>query len=383
MGIFVFDAYGTLFDVHAAIARYRAEAGPDADRLSDIWRTKQLEYSWTLTLAGHYANFWTLTERALDYALARVPSVDKALKSRLLDAYYKLDAYADARDALTLLKAKGHKLGMLSNGSPGMLANAVDHAGLTGVLDAVISVDAAQDVQDRDRGLSAGDRPLQMHAGRRHLRVVKPLGRHGRQHRSAFAAIGSTAPGCRTNISTFRRSPHWVVCRNSRSWPDPTKFGSLRGLAEPPPRPYIGAYLSASARFIHDIDDFHQEPHKRYASGFEALKSINLDIRAGEIFALLGPNGAGKTTLIGIVCGILRSTSGSVTVGGHDIVADYRAARSLIGLVPQELHTDAFESVWDTVSFSAAACSACRAIPPISKRSSRTCRCGTRKTTRS
>lgn len=91
---------------------------------------------------------------------------------------------------------------------------------------------------------------------------------------------------------------------------------------------------------------------KRYDSGFEALKNINLDIRAGEIFALLGPNGAGKTTLIGIICGILRSTSGTVTVGGHDIVGDYRAARKLIGLVPQELHTDAFESVWATVSFS-------------------------------
>ncbi len=90
---------------------------------------------------------------------------------------------------------------------------------------------------------------------------------------------------------------------------------------------------------------------KSYASGFQALKTVNLDIRAGEIFALLGPNGAGKTTLIGIVCGILRATSGSVTVGGHDIVADYRAARALIGLVPQELHTDAFESVWATVSF--------------------------------
>jgi len=91
---------------------------------------------------------------------------------------------------------------------------------------------------------------------------------------------------------------------------------------------------------------------KSYASGFQALKAVNLDIRAGEIFALLGPNGAGKTTLIGIVCGILRATSGSVTVGGHNIVADYRAARALIGLVPQELHTDAFESVWATVSFS-------------------------------
>jgi ABC-2 type transport system ATP-binding protein len=91
---------------------------------------------------------------------------------------------------------------------------------------------------------------------------------------------------------------------------------------------------------------------KTYASGFQALKSIDLDIRQGEIFALLGPNGAGKTTLIGIICGILRASSGNVSVSGHDIVADYRAARSLIGLVPQELHTDAFESVWGTATFS-------------------------------
>ena len=91
---------------------------------------------------------------------------------------------------------------------------------------------------------------------------------------------------------------------------------------------------------------------KSYASGFRALGRINLDIRRGEIFALLGPNGAGKTTLIGIICGILKPSQGKVTVGGHDIITDYRAARSLIGLVPQELHTDAFESVWATVSFS-------------------------------
>jgi len=115
---------------------------------------------------------------------------------------------------------------------------------------------------------------------------------------------------------------------------------------------------------------------KTYASGFKALKGINLDIQRGEIFALLGPNGAGKTTLISIICGIANLTDGKVLVGGHDINADYRAARSLIGLVPQELHTDAFESVWATVSFS-------RGLLRTSKRSSRTCRCGTRKTTRS
>jgi len=91
---------------------------------------------------------------------------------------------------------------------------------------------------------------------------------------------------------------------------------------------------------------------KTYASGFQALKHINLEIRRGEIFSLLGPNGAGKTTLIGIICGIVTPTAGSILVDGHDIVADYRAARSLIGLVPQELTTDAFESVWGAVSFS-------------------------------
>jgi ABC-2 type transport system ATP-binding protein len=91
---------------------------------------------------------------------------------------------------------------------------------------------------------------------------------------------------------------------------------------------------------------------KTYASGLHALKGINLDIRRGEIFALLGPNGAGKTTLISTICGIARPTEGTVTVDGHDIITDFRAARAMIGLVPQELTTDAFESVWATVSFS-------------------------------
>jgi ABC-2 type transport system ATP-binding protein len=91
---------------------------------------------------------------------------------------------------------------------------------------------------------------------------------------------------------------------------------------------------------------------KVYGSGFKALNNINLDIKRGEIFALLGPNGAGKTTLISIICGIANPTSGSVSVGGHDIIKNFRAARSLIGLVPQELHTDSFETVWGTVGFS-------------------------------
>jgi 2-haloacid dehalogenase len=140
--IFVFDAYGTLFNVHAAIARFRGEAGPDADLMSEIWRQRQLEYSWILTPLGRYADFWVLTERALDYALARVPSVPKALKPKLLDAYFKLDAFPDARSTLKALKASGSMTGILSNGSPGMLKGAVEAAGIGGDLDAVLSVDA-------------------------------------------------------------------------------------------------------------------------------------------------------------------------------------------------------------------------------------------------
>jgi 2-haloacid dehalogenase len=138
---YVFDAYGTLFDVHSAIARHRDAAGSHADRFSEIWRAKQLEYTWTLTLAGHYVDFWTLTERALDYALARVPSVDRALRDKLLNAYRTLDAYPDARMVLGDLKARGERTAILSNGAPRMLAAAVEAAQLKELLDAVLSVD--------------------------------------------------------------------------------------------------------------------------------------------------------------------------------------------------------------------------------------------------
>jgi 2-haloacid dehalogenase len=140
--LFVFDAYGTLFDVHAAIARHRQACGADADRLSETWRQKQLEYSWTLTIAGRYEDFWTLTERALDFALARFPSVAKAIKPQLLDAYRSLDAFADARATLEALKARGARAAILSNGSPAMLATAVEAARIGSLLDAVLSVDS-------------------------------------------------------------------------------------------------------------------------------------------------------------------------------------------------------------------------------------------------
>ncbi len=121
---------------------------------------------------------------------------------------------------------------------------------------------------------------------------------------------------------------------------------------------------------------------KTYASGFHALKSIDLEIRRGEIFALLGPNGAGKTTLINIICGIVNPSDGTVTVDGHDIIRDFRAARALIGLVPQELTTDAFETVWATTSFSRGLFGK-PANPEHIAKVLKACRCGTRRTARS
>jgi 2-haloalkanoic acid dehalogenase type II len=171
---YVFDAYGTLFDVHAAIARHRAAAGSEADRFSEIWRAKQLEYTWTLTLAGHYVDFWTLTERALDFAFARVPSVDRGLRPKLLEAYLALDAYPDARAALTRLKAQGARLAILSNGTPRMLTAAVETAGMDGLFDALLSVDTTE-------GLCAGDWCPRLAGLGSDVRVVEPLGRHGRR----------------------------------------------------------------------------------------------------------------------------------------------------------------------------------------------------------
>lgn len=140
----IFDAYGTLFDVHSAVARHMAEIGPDAARFSEVWRAKQLEYSWVLSLAGRYEPFWTLTERALDHAFARFPQVDRSVRPLLLDAYRTLDAYPDVQDTLRSLRSRTLKTGILSNGDPGMLNAAVASAGLAEDLDAVLSVHAAQ-----------------------------------------------------------------------------------------------------------------------------------------------------------------------------------------------------------------------------------------------
>ena len=141
--LYVFDAYGTLLDVNSAVAKHASAVGPDAARLSELWRTKQLEYSWVYSLIGRYEPFWNLTERALDYSLARLPSVDASLRSKLLDAYRVLSAYPDAIDVLRTLRARGVKTAVLSNGNAAMLASAFDSAGVSQHLDRVISVDDA------------------------------------------------------------------------------------------------------------------------------------------------------------------------------------------------------------------------------------------------
>ncbi len=143
-GAVVFDAYGTLFDVHSAVARHMAAIGPDAARFSETWRAKQLEYSWVLSLAGRYEPFWTLTEKALDYAFDRFPDVDRSVRPLLLEAYRTLDAYPEVRETLRALKQRGLTTGILSNGDSAMLKAAVDSAGLSDDLDVVLSVDAAQ-----------------------------------------------------------------------------------------------------------------------------------------------------------------------------------------------------------------------------------------------
>jgi len=139
--LYAFDAYGTLFDVHSAVARHAQEIGPQAERLSELWRAKQLEYCWVRSLAGAYRDFAELTRDALFFAAARCGGLSPALLGRLLAAYEALDAFADVRPALVALKARGAALAILSNGSPAMLARAVEAAGLADLLDATISVD--------------------------------------------------------------------------------------------------------------------------------------------------------------------------------------------------------------------------------------------------
>lgn len=141
--LYAFDAYGTLFDVHSACARLGERIGPQWQRLSDLWRTKQLEYTWVHAASGQRQTFWTLTERSLDFAIAATGvSIDDATRAALLDAYRELDAYPDVAGVLASLKQRGARLAVLSNGDPDLLERAIDSAGLDGLFEHVLSVAA-------------------------------------------------------------------------------------------------------------------------------------------------------------------------------------------------------------------------------------------------
>ena len=138
----VFDAYGTLFDVHSAVARYSAEIGPAAQAMSLLWRQKQLEYTWTRSLMRRHADFWSVTGEALDYAMRIHRIDDAALREKLMQAYLSLAAYPEVKDVLRRLRSLGIRTAILSNGSPAMLEAAVRSGGLGGLLDFVWSVES-------------------------------------------------------------------------------------------------------------------------------------------------------------------------------------------------------------------------------------------------
>jgi 2-haloacid dehalogenase len=139
---FVFDAYGTLFNLHAAAERYKNALGARWLQLSQTWRTKHIEYTWVHSLAGRKATFWSLAQRSLDFAAASVGGIPADLRDKLLACYRAMDAYPEVREVLAALKAKGARLAILSNGDPDMLAEAVRAAKLEGILDDVLSVAA-------------------------------------------------------------------------------------------------------------------------------------------------------------------------------------------------------------------------------------------------
>ena len=143
IGACVFDAYGTMFDVHSAVAACRADIGPQAERLSDMWRTRQLQYSWLRSLMGAYADFWTVTGEALDVSMRALGLDNAALREKLMQLYLTLRAYPDVAPTLDRLRARGLRTAILSNGNHRMLKAAIDNAGIGAKLDAVLSVEDA------------------------------------------------------------------------------------------------------------------------------------------------------------------------------------------------------------------------------------------------
>ena len=210
---FVFDAYGTLFDVNSAVMHHAGEIGAAAPPFSALWRQKQLEYSWILSLSGRYCDFWTLTQRALDYAFASYPGVDRSLRAALLDAYRRLDAYPEVPALLTRLRAEGFATAILSNGEPGMLADAIASAGIGQHLDHVFSVEAV--------GIFKTD-------ARAYAQVLGPLG----LTRERIAFISSNRWDV-AGAAAFGFTPIWV---NRSGAPDEyddfAPIAILRSLAE-------------------------------------------------------------------------------------------------------------------------------------------------------
>jgi len=139
--VYAFDAYGTLFDVHAAVRRHADAVGPDHAALSETWRQKQLEYSWVHGLMGCYVSFWDLTQKALDFAFEKYPKADRSTRQTLLDAYWELECYPEVPKVLQALQEAGCKTAILSNGSTDMLNAAVSSAGLVELVDSALSVD--------------------------------------------------------------------------------------------------------------------------------------------------------------------------------------------------------------------------------------------------
>ncbi len=137
----VFDAYGTLFDVHSAVAKHRHRLGDIADQVSMLWRTKQLEYTWLRSLMGHYADFWQVTQDALNFAFDMHNINDPNLHRNLMEAYLKLDCYPEVPEALSILKSRGFKLAILSNGTPAMLEAAVKNTGIENLIEKNFSVE--------------------------------------------------------------------------------------------------------------------------------------------------------------------------------------------------------------------------------------------------
>lgn len=223
VGACVFDAYGTLLDVHAAVGRHEGRIGGQARALSALWRAKQLEYSWILSQTGDYEDFAALTERALDVAMATHGIADAGLRQALLAAYQELDAFPDAAPALAALRAKGVATAILSNGSPAMLAAAVGSAGLAPWLDAVLSVDDLRIYKPAPRVYALAA----MRFGCAPRDIVFISG-------NAWDAYGAARFGCR--VYWLNRTPHHGERQPEEYGLDRLAEGRIASLAELPDR---------------------------------------------------------------------------------------------------------------------------------------------------